>query len=151
MNRLQMTLRAILILCTSILAATAVPGGAMLLFGVYAPPREMLEGSVFSSFAVPGVALAVAVGGVAILALVLVVRRSAWARFASTVAGLAVVSFEFVQVLTIGSPAGSARAMQVGYFVLGLVLAVTAAIGSHFDALTSRPESAFVDPCAGNP
>lgn len=127
-------LRAVLIVCTSFLAATAIPGGAMLLFGVYAPPREMLEGSVFGSFVVPGVALAVAVGGVAALALVLNVRHSAWARFTSTLAGLTVISFEFVQVLTIGSPAGSARAMQVGYIVLGLVLVVTAAIGSHVEA-----------------
>lgn len=126
MKPLQKALRPILILCAGFLAVTAIPGGGMLLLGVYAPPVEMLRGSFFGSFVVPGLALAVVVGGTSLLALALLVRRSPWGDFSAAISGLTVMSFEFIQVLSIGSPAGPARAMQLGYFALGILLVAAA-------------------------
>jgi hypothetical protein len=67
------------------LPPSLVPGGITLLAGVYTPPVQQLEGTVFSSFLVPGLALLVIVVGGALLALVLLVRRS---RLAPVAAGL---------------------------------------------------------------
>lgn len=122
MNRLQSSLRVALILLAGFLCLSAIPGGIMLLAGFYAPPVEQLKGSVFSSFLLPGLALLCIVGGSALLALILLVRRSRFAPASTGLAGITVMSFEFVEVLAIGSPPGPAFVMQVVYFSLGLVL-----------------------------
>jgi hypothetical protein len=122
MTRLQAVVRLLVTFLTSVLALSAIPGGVMLLAGIYAPPVEQLEGSVFASFLLPGLALLVVVGGGALLAAVLLVRRSRLAPAAAGFAGASVMAFEFVEVLAIGSPPGPALVMQVGFFALGLAL-----------------------------
>ena len=122
-------LRNLLVVATGLLGLTAVPGGAMLLLGVYSPPVEMLAGSVFQDFAIPGVALAVAVGGTALVAVVLLLRRSRYGLVSAGLAGVSVMVFEFVQVLSIGSPPGPSRAMQLAYFALGVLLVTGALTG----------------------
>lgn len=122
MNRLQSSLRAALILLAGFLSLSAIPGGIMLLAGFYAPPVEQLRGSVFSSFLLPGLALLFIVGGSALLATVLLVRRSRFGPASTALAGVIVMSFEFVEVLAIGSPPGPALVMQAAFFSLGLVL-----------------------------
>ena len=109
---------------TGFLAVTAVPGGLMLLLDVNAPPVAMLRGSRFDSFAIPGLSLALLVGGLAILAFVLLWRRDRRGPVAAALAGLAVLIFEVIQVMIIGSPPGPARVMQVGYMGLGVLLLV---------------------------
>ncbi len=122
MNRFLAVLRGAMVLLTGFLALSAIPGGIMLLAGVYAPPVQQLEGTVFSSFLVPGLALLVIVGGGALLALVLLMRRSRLAPVAAGLSGLFVMVFEFVEVLAIGSPPGPAFVMQVLYFGIGSAL-----------------------------
>ena len=122
MTRLRALLRAVLVFLAGFLALSAIPGGITLLAGFYAPPLEQLEGSVFSSFLVPGLALLVVVGGSALLALVLLVRRSHIGPVVAGFAGAFVMAFEFVEVLAIGSPPGPAFVMQVLYFGIGLGL-----------------------------
>lgn len=115
-------LRTLLLILVVFLSLSAIPGGLMLLFGVYAPPVEQLAGSVFSSFLVPGLALLLVVGGSAVLATTLFLRRSRFAPIAAAFAGVMVMSFEFIEILVIGSPPGPAFVMQVIYFVVGLTL-----------------------------
>ncbi len=121
-SRFQLLLRPVLIGLTGFLSLSAIPGGLMLLAGIYAPPVEQLQGSVFRSFAVPGLALLLVVGGSALLATVLLVRRDRlgplWAGFS----GVTVMAFEFVEVLAIGAPPGPSLVMQILYFSLGLAL-----------------------------
>ena len=59
-------------------------------------------------------------------ATVLLARRRASAPLAAGLAGLVVMTFEFVQVVSIGSPPGPSRTMQVGYFALGAGIAAAA-------------------------
>jgi hypothetical protein len=118
-------LRSFLIVGTGFLGLTAVPGGALLMLGVYSPPVEMLRGSLFSTFGIPGLALAVVVGGSALAAMVLVIRRHRLSYVGAGVAGIAIMSFEFIQVVSIGSPVGPSRVMQVLYFAVGLALVAT--------------------------
>ena len=122
MNRVLAGRRGALIVLSGFLALSAVPGGVTLLAGVYTPPVQQLKGSVFASFLVPGLALLVVVGGTAVLAFVLLLRRRALGPAMSGLAGAFVMAFEFVEVLAIGSPPGPAFVMQVLYFGIGLGL-----------------------------
>src|SRR4051794_7160586 len=80
------------------LGATAILGGLGLLFRVpfVTPPVDLLAGSPFGSYFVPGLALMVLVGGGGILATTLLARRLAWGVPVSGAAGVMIVVFEAV-------------------------------------------------------
>ena len=121
-------LRILLVLFNGFLALTAIAGGIGLLVGLNAPPVEMLAGSPFTSYIIPGLALLVIVGGVALIATIMLVRRHSKAVLASVIAGAVIIGFEIVEVLVIGSPVGIARNLQIFYSTLGiLILVFTAA------------------------
>jgi hypothetical protein len=119
-------LRSVLIVLDAFLALTAVAGGIGLLTGANAPSLEFLQGSPFSSYTIPGLALLLIVGGCALAATVLTWRRHPFGAPASGLAGVVIIGFEIVEVLVIGSPAGIARNLQVFYFTLGLLILVLA-------------------------
>jgi hypothetical protein len=123
MSRLRRVFTVTLTALSAFLALSAIPGGIALLIGFNAPPVQQLAGSVFSDFTIPGLALLLLVGGSAVLATVLLLRKSPFALLGSIAAGLVVMSFEFVEVLAIGSPTGPARVMQILYFGVGGALA----------------------------
>jgi len=137
MKSLRVALRVTLIPLTAFLALSAFAGGIGLFTGWNAPPLEDLEGSVFKDFTVPGVALFVIVGGAALLACVLLVRRSRWAAPIAASAGLSIMFFEFVEVLIIGSPPGIARSLQILYFGLGTAIAALAIVTWCLDVWNS--------------
>jgi hypothetical protein len=122
-------LRFVLILLTGFLALTAFAGGVGLLADLNAPPVEMLEGSPFSNYIVPGLALFFLVGGFALAATILLVRRHGYAALASALAGVVIVIFEIVEVMVIGSPAGIARDLQIFYSTLGLLILAFSIVG----------------------
>jgi hypothetical protein len=128
--------RVILAVLTAFLALTAVAGGIGILAGLNVPPVEYLHGSVFRSFTVPGLALLVIVGGSALFAFILLIRRSRFGVVFAATAGIVIMFFEFVEVLVIGSPAGVARFLQLFYFGLGTVITIVSMV-SWFAALTS--------------
>jgi peptidoglycan/LPS O-acetylase OafA/YrhL len=119
--------RILLIVLDAFLAVTSVAGGIGLLTGAISPPPELLHGSIFGSYTIPGLALLFLVGGSALAAMVLVLRRHAWGALASGLAALMIMGFEIVEVLVIGSEPGLARNLQAFYFTLGLVIAILAA------------------------
>lgn len=104
------------------LAVTAIPGGFCLLTGIAAPPIEELNGSWFNDYTIPGLALMIIVGGSALAASVMLIRKHKYALFYSAMVGLIIMTFEFVEVLAIGSPTGAGLVMQIIYFVLGVLL-----------------------------
>ena len=87
----------------------------------------------------PGLALFVMVGGTALVAVIWLVRRNRFALTLATVSGIAIMFFEFVEVLVIGSSPGIARSLQVFYFGLGTLI-VTIAAAIRFLELLSTPE-----------
>jgi hypothetical protein len=117
----------LLIVLDAFLAVTSVAGGIGLLTGVISPPTELLQGSIFGSYTIPGLALLFLVGGSALAAMVLMLRRHAEGALASGLAAMMIMGFEIVEVLVIGSEPGLARNLQLFYFTLGLVIAVLAA------------------------
>jgi hypothetical protein len=120
-------LRTTLLFLEGFLSLTAVAGGIGLLTGMLSPPVEDLAGSIFTSYKIPGAALAAIVGGSALAGTFLLALDHRYAPMVTAASGLAIIGFESVEVLVIGSPAGLARNMQAFYFGLGfLILAVSA-------------------------
>lgn len=136
MTLLTKSIRVLLIVLNLFLALTAFGGGIQLLVGFYVPPVEMLNG-VFKDFTIPGLALGIIVGGSALFAAILWIRKNKFAIPASIAAGLVIMFFEFVEALIIGSPAGPARFMQILYFGMGTVI-IAASIGQLFLGLITN-------------
>ncbi|WP_210725797.1 hypothetical protein [Arthrobacter silvisoli] len=106
---------------------TAIPGGLFMVLGawlgpeslglpaeVYLPPA-LLEGTPFSSYLVPGLLLAVIVGGTQLWAFLLTIRRMRWAEFLAAVAGFALLIWIFVQMVFVPF-----SFLQALYFTAGL-------------------------------
>jgi peptidoglycan/LPS O-acetylase OafA/YrhL len=119
-------LRIALAILDIFLGVTAIGGGVGLLLGLNAPPVEMLAGSPFKDYVIPGLALLVLVGGSGMVAGILTLRRHPLAPLASGAVGLMIIVFEIVEVFAIGSDPGAARTLQIFYFSLGLLIVVLA-------------------------
>lgn len=111
-----------LVVLNIFLALTAIPGGFCLLTGIAAPPIEMLNASWFNDYTIPGLTLMIIVGGSALVASVMLIRKYKYALFYSAIVGLVIMTFEFIEVLAIGSPTGAGLVMQIIYFLLGVLL-----------------------------
>jgi len=135
MRRITMVVLAVL---TFFLALTAFAGGAGLVLGFNVPPTEYLSGSPFGGYLLPGLALFVFVGGSALYAGILAARRSSLALLFSTVSGIVIMFFEFIEVETIGAPAGPARALQYFYFLLGTVITIVALSAWYGDLRSAK-------------
>ena len=140
MKLLRKSLYVSLIILTSFLSLSAVLGGIGLLADLNAPPLEQLQGSMFKDWTIPGLSLLLIVGGGALFAVILLFRRNRFALLFSTAAGIVIMFFEFVEVLTIGSEVGIARTLQILYFGTGTAI-VAASMGTWFFDLLSTPDS----------
>lgn len=138
MKLFKKTLYVTLIVLTIFLSLSAVAGGIQLLEGTYAPPVEMLNGSIFHNFMIPGLALGLIAGGSALFAAILLLRKSKFATLFATTAGIIIMFFEFVEVLAIGSPAGVARFLQIFYFGLGTLIVIVS-MGTWFLDILANP------------
>jgi len=124
-----------LIALAGFVCLTAIAGGATLIVatltkaaaGVLVPDAHYLDGSPFHSYLVPGILLAVVIGGTQAVALALVSRRSANALVATVVAAmglniwvfieLILIPFSFLQVIYFAATLG-----EIGLAMLGLGL-----------------------------
>jgi len=131
--------RVILIILTAFLFLTTFLGGIGLMVNLIEMPVELLEGSPFGDYIIPGLALSVIVGGCALVAAILLIRKNRFYILASTTAGIVIMFFEFVEVMIIGSPAGIARTLQIFYFALGTLI-VVASMGAWFLELLAEPK-----------
>ncbi len=125
-----------LIVLTVFQSISTILGGIALLANVISMPIELLQGSPFRDYTIPGLALSLLAGGSSLFASILLFRKSKFSILFSTTAGVVMMFFEFVEVLVIGSPAGVARALQIIYFGTGTAI-VVAAMGIWFLDLQS--------------
>jgi hypothetical protein len=144
MKSLTQPLRILQIVLTIFLSLTAFGGGIQLLVGFYVPPVEMLSGSPFTDFTIPGLALGIIVGGSALFAAILSIRKNKFATLSCIAAGLIIMFFEFVEMLVIGSPAGPARFMQIFYFGMGTII-IGASMASIFVELLGGTGSQYAN------
>jgi hypothetical protein len=108
---------------TLFIGLTSVAGGIGLMGGGIPLPLELLGGSPFTSYLVPGLVLLV-VGGSALLAATALLRRHPLAAPVSMLAGLMMASYEVVEILVIGVHLDPP--LQPLYFGLGVVVVVLA-------------------------
>ena len=135
MNLLTKSIRVLLIVLTLFLSLAAFEGGIQLLIGFYTPPVEMLNGSIFKDFTIPGLALGIIVGGSALFTAILLLRKNKFSLLASVTTGVIIMFFEFVEMLVIGSPAGPARFMQIFYFGMGTIIISVSLASIFFEML----------------
>jgi len=117
------SIRFSLTLLAAAIGLTAMAGGSALALaaadasntGGIPPDNSFLEGSPFASYLIPGLLLAVVVGGLHLLAAFLVGRGSQFGPLAATIAAFGLLIWIFVQMVFIPfSP------LQAIYFVAGL-------------------------------
>jgi len=89
-------------------------------------------------YSLPGLSLFIIVGGSALFATILLIRRSKFAVLFAIVAGIIIMFSEFVEMLAIGSPPGIAQVLQIFYFGLGTLITIVS-IGICFIDLLSEP------------
>ena len=126
----QHATRNTLLAVEAFVALTAFAGGIALMLGalipdlsvVITPPAEFLENSPFSSYLVPGMVLALVLGGVHAIAFVLLLRRRPSALFAAAAAGYGALIWIFVQMMVIPFSFLQAVYFMAGAVELGLVL-----------------------------
>jgi hypothetical protein len=122
--------RVSLLVLQALVAVTAIAGGAALtlaalnpdLATVLSPPMEYLEGSPFSSYLLPGMLLAIVVGGTQVAAFLLGVTRSDLSLPGAATAAIALLIWVFVQMVFIPFSFLQAIYFAVGIAETGLVL-----------------------------
>ncbi|MCP2046618.1 UNVERIFIED_ORG: hypothetical protein J3D58_000690 [Paenarthrobacter nicotinovorans] len=127
-------IRVMLLIVQGLVAVTSVAGGLVMAVGswpgvdrsAFPPelqlPEEYLSGSPFSTYLVPGLLLAVVVGGLHGLAFVLHLRRGAFASLAAAAAGYSILVWIFVQMALIPFSALQAVYFGAGLAEVGLLL-----------------------------
>jgi hypothetical protein len=120
--------RVALFVIEAVIGLSAVLGGAQLLRGDFLNdvPLSWLAGTPFSDYMIPGLVLAIVVGGSALLAAATLSIDREWALLPSVLAGPLLVGYLFVEAISIDSKAGNALlpvlAAQLLYFVLGVAV-----------------------------
>jgi len=122
-------IRIALLAIAAFIATSAIEGGVAVMGGVvfgYELPLAWLAGTPFVDYTIPGLALAIVVGGGALLAAATVFVHREWALLVTMVAGSVTAGYLVVEVVSIDSKLGDALptslAVQLFYFVLGLAL-----------------------------
>lgn len=121
-------IRIALFVIEAAIGLSAIQGGIALLRGDFMNvlPTAWLAGTPFSDYTIPGLALVFVVGGSALLAAATVFIDREWAVLVSALAGLIMVGFEVVEIVSLDSKVGNALptvlGLQLFYFVLGLAV-----------------------------
>ncbi|UOE26802.1 hypothetical protein [Agromyces soli] len=142
--------RLVLLWVQAFIGITAAAGGFALVVGALSdelttalsPPEEYLAGSPFGSYLVPGLILALGLGGVHLVAFVALLRRAGTALIVAAVAGYMTLIWIFVQMMVIPfSP------LQLVYFGLGAVeLGLVLLLLGLFDVRDGRVSSSSSSP-----
>lgn len=98
--------RFILVMVEAFVALTSLVCGVGLAVGVIQFPLTFLQGTPFSDWVIPGLTMAIIVGGSALLAAALLLTGSRLGILASALAGLILLGFEGVEVLGIDRNTG---------------------------------------------
>ena len=107
-------------------ALTAFAGGVGILTGAITFPLEFLQGTPFIDYTIPGLALAILVGGSFLFAAVTIFTGREMGVLASALAGLFMIGFEVVEIAIVdrfgGNGLSIAVALQAFFSMLGLTI-----------------------------
>ena len=114
-------LRILIGIVTAFVALTAIGGGLALFFGLEASrfPVEWLQGTPFMDYTIPGLILAIAVGGSSLAATVLIFARNPAYPLVSMISGCLLVGFIIVEVLILKQVPPGPTVTELFYFVIG--------------------------------
>jgi hypothetical protein len=121
-------IRVALFAIEAFIGLTAIQGGIGLLRGTFDQVLQVtwLAGTPFSDYTIPGLVLVIVVGGSALLAAATVFIHREWAALISVLAGLLMVGYLVVEVVSLDSKVGNALPTVLGiqllYFLLGLAI-----------------------------
>lgn len=120
--------RGALFVVDAFVGLTAIGGGIALVAGLENDrfPIELLSGTPFGSYVVPGLILTVVVGGSASVAAIATLRNEELGALASVVAGVVVMGWIVGEVLLLDQP--SWTGIEAFYFALGLAMAMLGSI-----------------------
>lgn len=104
-------------------ALTAIVGGLGLITGIISPPASWIADTVFGSYIMPGIILALVVGGSALIATVLLVKHVSSGKDAAGLAGLVMMGWITGEVIILQHFSW----LQVFYFVIGYIATALAA------------------------
>jgi len=121
--------RFTLVVVEAFVGIWAVIGGVGLVTGAIPLiqfPLSLLQGTLFSDFTIPGLALGILIGGSSLFAAAAILTRREVGVLASALAGLFTMGFEVVEVVSVNSKWGDAfpiaLVQQITIFVLGLTI-----------------------------
>lgn len=118
--------RITLVVLEAFVTLTTIAGGVGLLTGAIQFPPGLLQGTPFSDYTIPGLILAIIVGGSSLFATATILTGREVGVLSSVLAGLLMVGFEVVEVVVIDRFGGSwlllAVVLQAFYSVLGLMI-----------------------------
>lgn len=137
MDDFNRIMRISLAILTGFVGLTASLGGSILLAGIYAPGVEYLQGSIFKDYTIPGFALLFMVGASNLVAMLALLRKTRLSMIYAMFSGVILMTFEFVEVMAIGSPAGIFSLFQIFYFGLGFIIVLSSVGVWHTEALAS--------------
>lgn len=116
--------RSLALAISGFIALTATGGGVAILTGVDTFPMEWLSGTPFTSYVIPALILAIAVGESSLLAAIALLRRAQRAPLVTLIAGILVAGYVSVEAIILNQEPPGPTAAEVVYFVLGLLLFV---------------------------
>ena len=108
----------VLVVLEAIVGLTAVMGGVALVTGAVTFPVEWLQGTPFSDYMIPGLMLAIVVGGSSLFAAATILARREVGVFASALAGVSIAGYEVVYRAQVEHLDG----FYAVYFVLGVAI-----------------------------
>lgn len=115
-------MRSALIALELFLALGALFGGGGMLLSpdgsAMGLPPDMLDGSGFDSFLVPGMLLLLANGVLPVAVAIAELRRESWARYGHVAVGAVLTGWIAIQGVLIGF----GHWLQIGYLVMGLII-----------------------------
>ncbi|HNT54197.1 MAG TPA: hypothetical protein PKG95_05755 [Anaerolineaceae bacterium] len=119
-------LRIMIAIMTGFIALTAIGGGAALILGAEGErfPLEWLQGSIFKNYTIPGLLLAVVVGGSSLLAGITMIRKQKAGPWAAMAAGLSMMGFISGEFLILKQVPPGPTPIELFYFGLGLVILI---------------------------
>ncbi|WP_284255420.1 hypothetical protein [Pseudolysinimonas kribbensis] len=130
----------------ALVAVTAGAGGGALMLGglrpdlagPLVPPVSYLDGSLFTSYLVPGILLLGVIGGTHIVAFVAQLRRTPHAPVWSTAAAFGTLIWIFVQMIYVPFSFLQAAYFAVGIAECGLVLLTLGVLRPHGERTARR-------------
>jgi hypothetical protein len=118
--------RLTLVVLEAFVALTSIACGVGLAVGAIQFPPVWLQGAPFSDYTIPGLVMAIAVGGSSLLAAEMILTGREGGVVASALAGLLLMGFEVAEVAIVDQNVGNWLPFAVGfqaiYSVLGLAI-----------------------------